>query len=166
MFRPSRRSTAALWAVLVLAIAGCAASPTSSAPGGTAQAGAASGATPANAGEMTISAPGGTYTGVSPGRLTEMLRTKDFLLINVHVPYAGEIEGTDAFLPYDQVTSRSSELPSAKDARIVVYCRSGRMSTEAARTLVGLGYTNVWELDGGMIDWEKAGYGLVQNPGT
>ncbi|MBA3878072.1 MAG: sulfurtransferase, partial [Anaerolinea sp.] len=38
------------------------------------------------------------------------------------------------------------------------------MSTIAARALVGLGYTNVWELDGGMIAWEAAGFRLVQRP--
>jgi rhodanese-related sulfurtransferase len=31
------------------------------------------------------------------------------------------------------------------------------MSTEAAQTLVQLGYTNVWNLDGGMIAWENSG---------
>lgn len=128
--------------------------------------GAPAGATPAASGEMTVYAPGGSYTSVSPWRLAEMLRTKDFILVNVHVPYEGEIESTDAFIRYDQVAARVSELPAAKDARIVLYCRSGRMSAEAARALVGLGYTNLRELDGGMIAWEQAGYPLVQGPGS
>jgi rhodanese-related sulfurtransferase len=114
---------------------------------------------------MTVYAPGGTYTSVSPGRLAELLKAKDFVFINVHVPYEGEIEGTDTFLPYDQLAQRLSELPAAKDARIVVYCRSGRMSAEAARTLLGLGYASVLELDGGMIAWEQARYPVVQGPG-
>lgn len=123
------------------------------------------GATPAASGEMTIYAPGGTYTSVSPWRLAAMLETKDFLLVNVHVPYEGEIDGTDTFLPYDQLANRLSELPVARSATIVVYCRSGRMSAEAARTLVGLGYADVFELDGGMIAWQSAGYTLTQRPG-
>jgi rhodanese-related sulfurtransferase len=35
------------------------------------------------------------------------------------------------------------------------------MSAKSARTLVELGYTDVWNLDGGMIGWKKAGYPLV-----
>jgi rhodanese-related sulfurtransferase len=31
------------------------------------------------------------------------------------------------------------------------------MSNIAARTLVGLGYTNVWNLEGGFLNWENAG---------
>ena len=114
--------------------------------------------------ERTVVVDGGTFTTVSPRRLTGMLAAKDFVLINVHVPYEGDIDGTDLSIPYDQVANRIGELPTAKDAKIFVYCRTGRMSAIAANTLVGLGYANVWELDGGMIAWEAAGYELVQQP--
>lgn len=114
---------------------------------------------------MTVEASGGTYKRVSPARLAELLGNKDFVLVNVHVPYEGEIEGTDAFIPYDQIQARPGEFPRANDARIVLYCRSGRMSAEAARALVALGYTNVIDLDGGMIAWKAAGLALVNKPG-
>ena len=42
----------------------------------------------------------------------------------------------------------------------MLYCRSGNMSAEAAEMLVGLGYTDVWDLRGGMIAWERAGFRL------
>jgi rhodanese-related sulfurtransferase len=38
------------------------------------------------------------------------------------------------------------------------------MSAIAARTLVKSGYTNVWNLDGGMIEWERQGYELIRKP--
>ncbi len=109
-------------------------------------------------------APSGGYTQVSAPELAKMLQQKDFLLVNVHVPYQGEIEGTDLFLPYDQIEANVGKLPADKAAKIVLYCRSGAMSAIAARTLVRLGYTNVSDLTGGMGAWKDAGYSLVDKP--
>ncbi len=102
-----------------------------------------------------------SYVDVSPQELKSMLERKDFLLVNVHIPYAGEIADTDLFIPYDEVTGKIEDLPSGRDAKVVVYCRSGSMSAIAAEALTDLGYTNVLNLDGGMIAWEYAGYPLV-----
>jgi len=107
---------------------------------------------------------GGTYTSIPPQQLATMLEAEDVVLVNVHVPYEGEIAGTDAFIPYDQVASRLAELPADRTAPVVLYCRSGRMSTIAAQTLVGLGFTNIVELDGGFEAWRSAGYELVERP--
>ena len=104
---------------------------------------------------------GGSYTDVDAAGLATMLKNKDFLLVNVHIPYAGEIEGTDLFIPFDKIEENLSKLPADKGAKIVVYCRSGGMSAISARALVKLGYTNIWNLDGGMNAWKAAGYKLV-----
>lgn len=106
---------------------------------------------------------GGSYTDISVDGLASMLENKDFPLVNVHVPYEGEIEGTDDFIPFDQIEQNVDKLPADKDARVVIYCRSGSMSTISARTLVELGYTDVWNLDGGMIAWEASGRPLQNN---
>lgn len=92
--------------------------------------------------------------------LVERLRTKDFTLINAHVPYDGEIEKTDAFIAYDTISVNSPVLPKDKNARIVVYCKTGRMSRIAAEKLASLGYTSVYDLSGGMDAWQSAGYTL------
>ncbi len=104
---------------------------------------------------------GGAYTNVDAAGLARMLRAKAFPLINVHVPYAGEIAGTDLFIPFDQIEANLEKLPADKHARVVLYCRSGSMSATAARTLVKRGYTDVWNLAEGMIGWERAGYPLA-----
>ena len=107
-----------------------------------------------------VSVAGGSYKNVTASELNTMLRNKDFVFINVHIPFAGNIAGTDLSIPYDQIEQDLSQLPSDKNAKIVLYCRSGRMSTIAAEALVKLGYSNIWNLNGGMDGWEQAGYPL------
>ena len=83
-----------------------------------------------------------------------MTQESDYIILDVrrseefaegHIPnainVANESIGTDEI----------PELPD-KDQLIMVYCRSGRRSKEAAEKLVKLGYTNIVEC-GGIIDW-------------
>jgi len=100
---------------------------------------------------------GGAYTQISVGELQPMLKDKDFTLVNVHIPFEGDIPNTNVSIPYDRIAQNLDQLPADKNAEIVLYCRSDRMSTIASETLVGLGYTNVYNLDGGMVAWENAG---------
>jgi rhodanese-related sulfurtransferase len=113
-------------------------------------------------GETIVPGQGGHWTNVTPDRLAEMLTHKDFTLVNVKTPYIGEIDGTDLYIPYDQISVRASQLPADKTAKVLVYCRSGVESAQAAQTLLNLGYTNVWNLDGGMNAWQSSGRALVQ----
>ncbi len=94
---------------------------------------------------------------VSVTALKQMLKNKNFTLINVHTPYAGEIPQTDTFIPYDQIVANSSLLPKNKNAPLILYCETGRMSLEALTTVRKLGYTNVRHLAGGMQAWKKEG---------
>lgn len=109
----------------------------------------------------TSSPPSG-FTDVDPAQLAAMLEQKDFVLINTHIPYAGEIERTDLFLPYDRAAELVDRLPADKGAKIVVYCRSDRMSRIAAEEWAKAGYTNLYNLNGGFEAWEAAGYPLLQ----
>lgn len=114
------------------------------------------GATPQGKAATTRSS---TFTSVPPEAFFAALRgTPQITLINVHVPYEGELPGTDAFIAFDRIERQRNRLPQNKAAAIAVYCMSGRMSEVASRTLRDLGYTNVTELRGGMIAWHRAGF--------
>lgn len=113
-------------------------------------------------GGTVIQANGGQWTDISPDTLSSMMGEKDFTLLNVKTPYIGEIDGTDLYIPYTDLTARASELPADKEAKIVVYCRTGNESAVAAQTLIDLGYTNIDNLDGGMTAWVASGRSIVQ----
>ena len=63
----------------------------------------------------------------------------------------GHIPGA-ILIPNTEIEARAEEELTDKDQLILVYCRSGRRSKQAAETLVELGYTNIKEF-GGIIDW-------------
>ncbi|MBI4295847.1 MAG: rhodanese-like domain-containing protein [Chloroflexi bacterium] len=115
---------------------------------------------PVQSGEIKVD--GGSFSRITAAQFDAMLQKKDFLLVNTHIPYAGEIKGTDLFMPYNEVEQNLTSLPADKGAKIVLYCRSGYMSDIAAKTLVRSGYTNVWDVEGGMMVWEREGHPLVQ----
>ena len=110
----------------------------------------------------TVTVAGGSYQSITAAELKSMLKDKDFVLVNVHIPMGTSIPKTDLFIPYDKITVSDNvlQLPAEKDSKIVLYCRSGRMSEIAAEELVNLGYTNVWNVADGMLGWEQAGFSL------
>ena len=104
-----------------------------------------------------VSVNGEEYRDISVDELQTMLENKDFLMVNVHIPFEGDLPDTDLSIAYDEIEQHLDQLPSDKEAPVVLYCRSGRMSAIAAEKLVGLGYTNIMNLEGGFNAWENAG---------
>jgi rhodanese-related sulfurtransferase len=56
------------------------------------------------------------------------------------------------FMPYDETDSLAGSLIPEKDAKLLVYCRTGRRSELAAEALLKMGYTDVSDF-GGINDW-------------
>lgn len=100
-------------------------------------------------------APSGSYETISPEEAMDLMQTEaSYVLLDVrtqeefdqsHIPGA-------VLLPHDQVSDQAERYLPEKKRLILVYCRSGRRSKEAAEALAGLGYTNVRDF-GGILDW-------------
>ena len=83
----------------------------------------------------------------------------DFVILDVRTKEeydAGHIAGA-ILVPNETIVDKQPELLPDLDAEILVYCRSGNRSAQAARKLIAIGYTNVVDF-GGIIDWP---YGSV-----
>ena len=113
-------------------------------------------------GSLPVSAEVAAVKKLTALQLAKMLDKKDFFLVNVHIPYEGEIANTDAFIDYDTIADHLDKLPMDKNTSIVLYCRGGGMSDIASKVLVYLGYSQVSDLVGGMNGWEDAGFKLIE----
>lgn len=95
------------------------------------------------------------YRKISAGQAKKMLDdNKDIILLDVRTKeeflekrIAGSI-----LIPDNEILTKAETTLKDKNAIILVYCRSGRRSEAAARQLVGMGYTNIFDF-GGIIDW-------------
>jgi len=96
------------------------------------------------------------YEQITPDEAKLLMDSKDdFIILDVRTEEEYDIEHiTNAILiPDYEITEKAESILTDKDQLILVYCRSGRRSKNAASTLATLGYTNVKEF-GGIIDWK------------
>lgn len=63
----------------------------------------------------------------------------------------GHIRGA-LLIPNETISTKMPDLLPELDAEILVYCRSGNRSAQAAKKLIKIGYTKVYDF-GGIIDW-------------
>ena len=101
----------------------------------------------------------GGYQKITPAVVKERLDKGEKLII-VDVRTKEEYDDghipNSLLIPYDEIEAKAATLLPDKNASIIVYCRSGRRSEIAAKSLVKLGYTNVADM-GAISDWK---YGL------
>lgn len=61
-----------------------------------------------------------------------------------------------AFIPLGNVMSmQTDEIAEWQNQEVICYCRSGRRSLQAGMMLESLGFTNVKNLEGGMLSWQE-----------
>ena len=106
---------------------------------------------------------GAAFIRLDPEQFAAWIGYPTAFVINVHVPYEGELEHTDVFIPFDRIL-QDSRLPADKDTEIFLYCKTGHMSAIAGEALSRAGYRHVSHLEGGMKAWEAAGKPVIHKP--
>ena len=92
---------------------------------------------------------------ITPNQAYDLMQSQNnCTVLDVRTPEEfsqGHIPDAILIPDYELAKRAEKELPD-KNALILVYCRSGNRSRQAANTLLKLGYTNVKDF-GGIIDW-------------
>ena len=61
-------------------------------------------------------------------------------------------------IPKDEISAKIAEHVMNKEEPIYLHCRSGVRSLYAAQALLDLGYSDVYSVDGGIVEWAMFGY--------
>lgn len=92
------------------------------------------------------------------------LRDPNAFLINVHTPPDQTIPGTDAVIAFDELPS--PRMPEGKATKVLLYCETGSMSSQAAMSLLQAGYLDVAHLKGGLEAWRRSDRTLERRTGS
>ncbi len=65
-------------------------------------------------------------------------------------------------LPLSEINRRLDDFP--RDREIIIYCRTGHRSRYLIEILAEHGYTNLINLEGGIVEWYEAGYPVDTDP--
>lgn len=108
-----------------------------------------------------------TYMNVNVTQAKEMIDRGEVFILDVRRPdeYAsGHINNSTLLavqdIPANELDIKLKELP--KDRKILVYCRSGSRSVAASTILVNNGFSQVYNMQGGITGWMSAGYETVK----
>ena len=101
-----------------------------------------------------------SYTQISMDEAVSMMETEqDYIILDVRTLEEFKEKHIPGAICVPNETIGNAEIPSLpdKEQMILVYCRSGNRSKQAAQKLADMGYTNIYEF-GGINDWTGETY--------
>lgn len=112
---------------------------------------------------LVISACSTDVPTVTPNQAAKLFSDKQAVIVDVREQAEWDEQHIDGaiFIPLNQVENRMSDLAQYKDSPIIVQCRSGKRSKVAGAKLIDAGFTKVYNLDGGILAWDKQGLETV-----
>jgi len=100
---------------------------------------------------------------VTPEEMQTILNSEDVQLIDVRTPeeYSeGHIENSQN-IDFKSPTFGEDILVLDKTKPVIVYCRSGKRSGNSSKILMKAGFIKVYDLEGGILEWEENGLEIV-----
>jgi rhodanese-related sulfurtransferase len=104
------------------------------------------------------------YKALRPAELTGLINRDNALVIDLSASNdfeKGHIAGSKSVQP-SQFDPENKLLANARELPVVVVCRTGQGSADAAKRLKKAGFTKVFWLDGGIAAWQQADLPLVK----
>lgn len=103
---------------------------------------------------------GATYEVLEPDAFSKkMEETADYQLVDARTPgevAAGKLSGAVAYdYKADEIEKAANELDKSKP--VFIYCGSGIRSEKSAEILMKAGFTEIYDMKGGMKAWKAAG---------
>lgn len=104
------------------------------------------------------------YTSVTPAQTTQMINRENAVVLDVREmnEFTGGHIVNAIHIPLSALKARINELNKYKDQKVIVSCRSGNRSSHACASLKKEGFTEVFNLSGGVMAWENASLPLVK----
>ena len=101
---------------------------------------------------------------VTPKQANKVLQDKTIQIIDVRTPQEfaeGHIKNAKNidFMASSSFTTNINTLD--KEKPILVYCRSGKRSNESVKTLLKVGFTKIYDLEGGILNWKTKSLPIV-----
>lgn len=136
------------YVLLIAALAGVCALLLTACGGSGGTSASSSGSASGSAGEETA------YRKITAQEAKELMDAGGVTVVDVRTAeeYAAAHIPDALLVPNETIGDTQPEALPDQDAVLLVYCRSGRRSEDAARKLAALGYKTVYDF-GGMIDW-------------
>ena len=116
---------------------------------------------------FTLTACGatGAVTTMNVPDFAKKVSNKSIVLLDVRTPAefaSGHISGATN-IDFESGTFESDIQKLDKSKSYAVYCRSGNRSGQATSLMAKDGFSTVFNLEGGLINWQSAGYPVVTN---
>lgn len=103
---------------------------------------------------------------VSPAKAAEVIAEQPdgLVVLDIRTPEEfAEARLADAIMVDYYASDFADQLDRLdKDVPYVLYCRTGNRSSDAVKTMKSLGFAEVYEIDGGIVNWYEQGFPVEQ----